>query len=43
IGLYLHCMYNWLFSTHVTLLSQFWFDINGLIRFFMSKILVLYF
>ncbi|KFP53350.1 hypothetical protein N323_03328, partial [Cathartes aura] len=34
IGLYLHCMYNWLFSMRVTLLSQFWFDINGLTLFF---------
>jgi len=42
-GLYLHCIYNWLFSMHVTLLSLFWFDINGLLWFFMSKILVLYF
>ncbi|KFV44038.1 hypothetical protein N341_06427, partial [Tyto alba] len=43
IGLYLHCMYNWLFSMLLTFLSQFWFDINGLKWFFMSKILVLYF
>ncbi|KFQ01323.1 hypothetical protein N330_03249, partial [Leptosomus discolor] len=43
IGLYLHCMYNWLFSTCVTFLSQFWFDINGLTWVFMSKNLVLYF
>ncbi|KFQ72322.1 hypothetical protein N335_05144, partial [Phaethon lepturus] len=43
IGLYLQCMYNWLFSMRVTLLSQLWFDINGLIWFFMSQILVLYF
>ncbi|KFQ16886.1 hypothetical protein N331_11251, partial [Merops nubicus] len=43
MGLYLHYISNWLFSMHVTLLSQFWFDINGLSWFFMSKILVLYF
>ncbi|KFP77949.1 hypothetical protein N311_02707, partial [Apaloderma vittatum] len=43
IGLYLHCMYNWLFSMRVSLLSQFSFDINGLSWFFMSKISVLYF
>ncbi|KFZ47996.1 hypothetical protein N321_14200, partial [Antrostomus carolinensis] len=43
IGLYLHCMYSWVFSMHVTLLLQFLFDINGPICFFMSKILVLYF
>ncbi|KFO84979.1 hypothetical protein N320_01329, partial [Buceros rhinoceros silvestris] len=43
IGLYLLCMYNWLFLMRVTLLSQFGFDINGPSWFFMSKILVLYF
>lgn len=37
------CMYNQLFLMHVTLLSQFWFDINEPSWFFMSKILVLYF
>ncbi|KFO73965.1 hypothetical protein N303_07467, partial [Cuculus canorus] len=41
--LYLHCTCNWLFSMHVTFLSQFWFHINRLTCFFMSKILVLYF
>lgn len=43
IGLYLHCMYNWLFSVIGTTVCQFWFNINSLIQFFMSKILVLYF
>ncbi|KFV12454.1 hypothetical protein N339_09419, partial [Pterocles gutturalis] len=43
IGVYLHHTYSWLFSVCVTLPSQFWFDINGRIWFFVSKILVLSF
>ncbi|EOB05863.1 hypothetical protein Anapl_01207, partial [Anas platyrhynchos] len=35
--------YNWLFSVIGTTVCQFWFNINSLIQFFMSKILVLYF